>query len=395
MTPVFARPRSSFVALPIALVASALATQVLAACSDAAEVPPSQEQETRVSPDGSDLPASVRVLAPNGAPEDTVVELRSKNGKLGEVLGPLSVEKQEVKVLSGPFASKREFTPSASATTTIRAALLTVDTQAAPTFGLVQGRYEDSSARRWTEGGAELHVPENVYGSDGRTTKENASAAILPGTYRLSYELADGVEFEIDAGKKKTIAIAPSAGRRIAKIVAPTRELPTARCASAGVDTPGVFVWTQDEPLPRLRRWGDAPIADGASLEVGAASWHPDVKYMIRTTGTDLFVPLPLGAPGKGPLVYKLGRLDVDDVAVTQPDGSKKRVAGTYAVWTMIQRKGTWVEGEPVIECGEERIETLPTNTGIDLPVGKYKLRVTYETAEAGKKTNEYTVDVK
>jgi len=77
---------------------------------------------------------------------------------------------------------------------------------------------------------------------------------------------------------------------------------------------------------------------------------------------------IPLGDLGKGPLDFKLGRLDVDDVDVTMADGTTKKVRGTYRV---MNAAGT----AAVVSS------TFSTNTGIDLPPGKYKLHVEYPTS--------------
>ena len=63
-----------------------------------------------------------------------------------------------------------------------------------------------------------------------------------------------------------------------------------------------------------------------------------------------------------------LGRLDVDHVAVKRPDGTTEKVEGSYHVMA--------VDGVTSIIDG-----WYPTNTGLDLPPGTYKLIVNYPTS--------------
>jgi hypothetical protein len=62
-----------------------------------------------------------------------------------------------------------------------------------------------------------------------------------------------------------------------------------------------------------------------------------------------------------------LGRLDVDDVDVTLADGTHKKVRGWYTVADANTGLGVTT--------------AFQTNTGLDLPPGKYKLHVNYPTS--------------
>lgn len=377
----------SFSLLAFGLFSSSVTSLLVVACGgETTAVPSSQEQETRVKPDGSDLPASLRVVAPTGAPAEATVNVSRVSGKIGDVLGPLAEGDHVVQLNGGWLNSATTAKVTANQTTTIDAALLSIDLKAPPTLGLVPGV---RLGRGTFPDYADLSPADDAEARIGSVTAEYTPSALFAGTYRLTYGLADGYEFDVAEGQKKSIDLAPSAGRRIAKLVAPTRELPNAEC-DTDRGAPRVEIKLADGSSLSA----DAPFADGSSLEIGAAKWHPDATYGVRTAGTNFFTPLPLGDSGKGPLVFELGRLDVDDVAVKQPDGSTKMVAGRYSVNAMTKdATGAWVEGVGVIWCGGA--PAMPTNTGVDLPKGKYKLYVRYETTEAGSKVNEYTVDVK
>lgn len=115
----------------------------------------------------------------------------------------------------------------------------------------------------------------------------------------------------------------------------------------------------------------------GKSVEVGqnqrALELFSGGPGRTETIGIQLpcvngITTIPLGDLGKGPLEFKLGRLDVDDVDVTMTDGTHKKVRGTYRVYDA---------------AGQNAIvdQTFSTNTGLDLPPGKYKLHVDYPTS--------------
>jgi hypothetical protein len=160
------------------------------------------------------------------------------------------------------------------------------------------------------------------------------------------------------------------AQRAVARIIPPAaRELPDA-CTSDSI-SPGTANLSTER--------GSTTIAVTKPVEVGQ---NPKVLAALGYTGArtlplTLMLPcvsekglmkIPLGAVGAGPTDIKIGRLDVDDVEVTMPDGTKKAVRGSYRVLTA---DGT-----------ADVLRVRPaTNTGVDLPPGTYKLVVEYKTS--------------
>ena len=94
-------------------------------------------------------------------------------------------------------------------------------------------------------------------------------------------------------------------------------------------------------------------------------------------------IAIPLGERGAGPLAWRLGRIDVADVSVN--DGAQI-VRGTYQVFA------SDATGRPsrtaFLRCHPE------TNTGVDVPPGRYRVEISYSTVEAGKKVTVFTVVV-
>ncbi len=100
----------------------------------------------------------------------------------------------------------------------------------------------------------------------------------------------------------------------------------------------------------------DAPVLFRAVVATGEQA-SVAFRYSSGAAGTQL---LTLGL---GDSSLQLGRLDVDKVAVTMPDGSVSQVAGRFSV----SRDGTILERE------------LALGHGIDLLPGAYRVDVSYE----------------
>jgi hypothetical protein len=103
-------------------------------------------------------------------------------------------------------------------------------------------------------------------------------------------------------------------------------------------------------------------------------------------------VPLQLG-PGDTKTI-KLERLDVDDVEVTKENGETYMVRGTWQLY----RQGpnnAWLPITIKQDCsnGAGQAASFPTNAGLDVLPGTYRLVISYTTGE-GPKTQEQTVTV-
>lgn len=371
-------PRMSFRRLALASILLALPS-VLACSSSADDTTSSQEQETRVKPDGSDDPGSLVVVAPGALVGDVQVTNASVHlakAKLGETIGPLASRPVDVRVISGPFNTTAQVPIAAKGVTTYELGSLAVDYAGVPiTLGL-------SSEIRTTTSTLEPLVASDRERA-GSPRPDNAEGALVSGKYRFDFGLADGFELEVVAGKATKVRPAEYAERRVAKLVAPVRELPTAPCALVGRAT---------TPLYTLTYAGDrnasVSMPDGSAFEVGLAAWR-EGSFELQFAGVQKRAAVPVGAKGAGPLELKIGRLDVDDVAVTK-DGVTTPVRGTYQIFAIDPETGA--AGSNLVSC--DQATSLPTSHGIDLPRGKYKVVVTYPTTESGSKQDIHVVDV-
>ena len=210
------------------------------------------------------------------------------------------------------------------------------------------------------------------------------TAPRLSGVYRLSWGYFDGIEVAVGPNQVKQIDLSDLSTRRALRIVAPpTRELPNCN------DNPYVMRVARGNGYDtRL-----ATLAPGQSVVIGEAGWNQGpANYLLNTPGMTYlpysslsFDLLPPAQPGEI-IEHRLGRLDVDDVAVDTPSGVRT-VRGTYRVNRLrtSANGGDW-EGEEITSC--------TTHTGLDVLAGRYRIRVGYQTAEAGWKTTIIDVTV-
>ncbi|WP_394847819.1 hypothetical protein LZC95_10195 [Pendulispora brunnea] len=342
------------------------------------------EQATVVKPDGSDLPGKLKVVAPTGAPADTQISFEGNTtlqGGLGQEIGPLSVglHRTFIKRPDGILGTEANFQILSNQVTTIHTGLLAIDlVHAPPTLGLSAIKRSNSRVIYfWAPGGRQLPVD-----LDG--TKYEA---LFPNSYYLEYGLWDGQDVTLAGDETKVAKAWDYAGRRVAKIVAPVREYPTATCAQAGS---GDVV-----PLYTLYAPGKGTnpfvLTDGQSLEAGLSAKNASRTYELAISGVASRVALPVGALGAGPLTFQVGRLDVEDVSVKQSDGSVKMVRGDYTVYA---KTGTSSSGQDVFSSSNSLNCTPATHSGVDLPRGRYKVVVRYSTVEVGTKTDTIVVDV-
>lgn len=97
-------------------------------------------------------------------------------------------------------------------------------------------------------------------------------------------------------------------------------------------------------------------------------------------------------------LDFQVERIDVDDVEITTETGAKRKVRGSYQLFRQVGASWSQVEIADR-KSGCENImstnyATFPTQTGIDVPAGSYKVVVTYDTEEQARKSKEYLVSV-
>ncbi|WP_394827654.1 hypothetical protein [Pendulispora albinea] len=348
-----------------------------------------RELETRVTPGGSDLPGRLKVVAPGVPSGETRIAVLSTSpylaGALGEEMGPHRVGAANYRLTSGGFYTDGTAQIAANQLTTVQVGLFAVDLKnAPPTLGL--RNYASAAAPN-----------PRIYRSAGdsqaiATTSDGTYYwGVVPGSYYLEYGMIDGVPIDVAASETKRFKGWEYAGRRVAKIIAPVRELPTASCAQGGGSL-AVPKYSLTAYHPSLgSRYDYLSLADGETVEVGAAAKHASQGYTLTITGVSGSFSLPLGATGAGPQAFPIGRLDVDDVRVTQADGSVKIVRGTYAAYL---KTGVDSSGNEVFAYSNSLNCTPDTNTGVDLIRGRYKVVVAYPTVEQGTKYSNIVVDV-
>lgn len=214
--------------------------------------------------------------------------------------------------------------------------------------------------------------------------------ALFPGPTTVRFGIMDGFTVDGKGGAKFTSSTGDFDGRQAVLVRTPVRELPNCgniryligpRTSAYGID--------------RHFEADSTSVADGSSLGVfgyNPAIWGPYDASTSPAQGTNAYsiavynnnefyghgVLLPVSDVGNPPVEFAIGRIDVDDVERTGPNGQVGTVRGKYSVYS---DKGILV----VKECD--------TNSGVDVPPGKYKVVVSYD-AVGGSKTSDYVVDV-
>lgn len=201
----------------------------------------------------------------------------------------------------------------------------------------------------------------NMGGITGMEFSPNATGTtvlpVLPGPYAFEWGVYDGLVATATAGTTTTVDLTSRVGRRTAKIIPPTRELP-----DGCVQGKGFRVWAKE--IVPIHVDFDQAVEVGQNDAIVAR--HGQQPGMIIDLPCGGMGNVPLSAPGAAPTQFKIGRVDVDDVEVTLTNGTKQARKGTYVVY----RPGTHEAMHP----------RLPTGTGIDLLPGTYELVVEYPT---------------
>jgi hypothetical protein len=182
---------------------------------------------------------------------------------------------------------------------------------------------------------------------------------VLPASFAFEWGVYDGFDVITTAGTTTTVDLTSRAGRRTAKIIPPTRELPDG-CPSGK----GFRVWAK-EIIPIQVSPFDSSVDIGQNEAIVAR--HGQLPGIIIDLPCGGIGNVPLSAPGASPAQFQIGRVDIDDVEVALTNGSKEMRKGTYVVY----RPGTH----------EALFSPLPTGTGVDLLPGTYELVVQYKTS--------------
>lgn len=363
--------------LPLFTVALLVSSLGLACSSggtgDSAE---SGEDDLTVHPNGTDLPGKLLVTAPTGAAgvEKTTFYVGQSRADLGSLLGPLAVGTPTFGIETRGdwfyFAGSSPVTISSNQTTTITTGLAGVKATTGPrTLGL------NDLVLAW---GIPISPASGNSGQLNKASDGSKLAPLLAGTYEVQFGLnaVDGVPLVVESGKTSIVTLTDTANRRVARLRAPARDLPDATCGSAANQR-----WT----IGLLGNWSSSTVfnaKDGDELDLGVSPKHEGAVYTLVASAWANAINVPNGDRGAGAKVWALERLDITDVTVN----GNTTVPGTYAIYPA-NAAGAAI-GANFLRCQP------PTNSGVDVPPGRYRIEIKYNTVEAGTKTDVEIVDV-
>jgi hypothetical protein len=333
------------------------------------------EGATVIEPSGNDTPGKLLVTIPSGPAEATKVRWGNETEAPGTPIGPVPVGAQDFTLQSGTVSVRARANIKAGQTTTLHGALVAVDAISGPrTLGLMK------DPTNWAISVATIEAPNAAHGGGAVAPTSNGASgfALLEGSYEVNFGVGgvDGVPVVLAAGDTKKVTLTDTTQRRVARIQAPTRDMPEANCG--GLEGKSYRIST----FGRGSVHADAAMPDNAELDIGIAPSKGNVSYQLQVGAWRESVPVPLPALGQGPLAFKLGRADIDDVLInaTQP-----RVPGTYQIY---RTDASGNRGAQMLRCEPK------TKSGVDLPPGKYRIEVRYNTVEAGDKIDVHMLDV-
>jgi hypothetical protein len=368
------------------LVTAGLCQQTLACSGGDDDAIRSKDDDVRVSPTGTAIAASVIVTAPAGVTvEPTTISIARRSAPLGELITPVPDANQMLRMVTsgsgGTFVTTDlPLYVARAQTTTLLAAALSVNAKGGPrTYGLGDLKFNNTFQL----------VPKDGNHSDLDPLSDGSkSIPLLAGDYEVNFGIGgiDGVSASVDAGEIKSVNVTDPSHRRVGRVRFPVAELPDASCSSDDANYPEWSITGMPHgsvghatPLPQALR-----MEPGDEFEIGASPAHPKAAYSIRNVRSwRSDIPVPLGARGAPPSTLALGRIDVDDVSI---NGGASIVRGTYAVHARDQY-GNIVK-DNFLKC------TPPTNTGVDVPPGSYRIYVFYRTVETGDQQAIYDVRV-
>ena len=237
-----------------------------------------------------------------------------------------------------------------------------------------------------------------------------AGVLTIAGDYSFSFDLNAfaTTQVTVSPGQTKSVNLNVDKRARVRLVPPASRDLPNFTAPCVGKDRTFVVqrsantpVDASADPFQDTRYYADR----GVDLERGIVEWRSapmtqpveltmfplaaaDKKghYEVVTNG----VPTELNlAPGQTTTV-NLARLDVGDVELTRENGTKYKVAGTYGVeWKNKSGAFTPLWFASSMQWGlcasTGTVATYPTGTGLDLPPGDYRVKITYSTEEGPK----------
>lgn len=351
--------------LALALGAVALGGSTIACTGSADEDVGDQEGAWRAKPNGEDSKiGAVLVDAPAPPPGTQLLVTkytvgRSKTADLGTPIPGLSAGEVFAE-MTGTLNAYPMI--KAGATTTIHlGGVVTTRDPARPTVGLTL----DGNLAFSTSTISAIPDVRATTGAFNPGVSQAVAQAVPAGTYVVRYGFGDGATVKVTEGAFATLDLTANAGRRIARVTASPAELPSVMCAGFNQIRGMRIVGKAGDGAARTAIIPiDKPFEVGQHEAVVKGRSASDVALTYTLPCLAMPAPLPLGSTGAGPLDLKLGRLDVDDIAVTQNDGSVRAVRGKYQVY---DKNGNGMLLNP-----------LDTNTGVDLPPGTYDVVATY-----------------
>jgi hypothetical protein len=239
---------------------------------------------------------------------------------------------------------------------------------------------------------------------------ESQPFVIFSGDYTIGFGAAIlGEQTQTFApGQFKRLDLTPPDKRATLRVHAPARSFPhpTAQCEPPNRN----FLVQRNKPVPTMSQqaepWsGSNPSYTNAYFGIVAQQSYPLAQdltvRMLPFLATEapmhyeyvvnnMAMPLDL-QPGQTQDLY-VKRIDVNHVLVTREDGTTYTQPGYYRVWRDVN--GLW---QPVkLMSGDSNCynvtagrDAFPTRTGIDVLPGKYKVVISYSTAD-GAKTQEH-----
>lgn len=336
----------------------------------------SGDTDLTIHPSGSDVPGKLLVTAPAGAAsvEKTTFYVGQSRIDLGSLLGPVPVGTANFGIETRgdwfSFAGWAQATIVSDQTTTITTGLAGVKATTGPrTLGL------NDLVLAW---GIPITPANGNTGQLNKASDGSKLAPLLAGAYEVNFGLyaLDGIPLAVESGKTTIVTLTDTANRRVTRVHAPARDLPDATCGGAAGQR-----WT-------IAVHGDYAAYtvfnanDGDELDLGISPKHEGAGYTLTASAWVNAINVPSGDRGAGAKVWALSRLDITDVTVN----GNKTVPGTYAIYPA--NAAGVATGPNFLRCQP------PTNSGVDVPPGRYRVEIKYNTVEAGTKTDVHVVDV-
>jgi hypothetical protein len=248
-----------------------------------------------------------------------------------------------------------------------------------------------------------------------------------PGAYRFSWSLPilSDITKTLGEGKNVTVSLDPSDQRATIVVKKPTaRDLPDAPVPQCHMATRTFLVHRRvdnangqygepasydqrntQQPAAAIQNgyvnysnaydqatsWAALPMKDDTTVKVFPFAASEGANHYELVVNN---VAMPLALKPGDTKTIQLERLDVDDVEITKETGETYMAHGSYQLF----RQGpnaSWIPITVRQDCsnGAGQQVAFPTNAGIDVLPGTYRLLISYATAE-GAKQQEQVVTV-